>query len=43
MNVKQIATITGMVFTFMYAVCKVVGQGADTVEKIKNIKEDAKQ
>ena len=38
MNVKQFVAIASVVFAFMGTVCHVVGQGADVVDQIKNLK-----
>lgn len=42
MNVKQLATIAGVVLTLMCTVCQVIGQGADAVTEIKSLKEGSK-
>lgn len=42
-NVKQIATIAGVVIAFMGTICTVINQGVDACEKIKQLREDNKQ
>lgn len=42
MNVKQLVAIAGVVLAFMGTVCQTIGQGADSVDLIKSIKEGEK-
>ena len=38
-KIKNIVSITGVVVTFIGTLCSVVNAGADSVERIKSIKE----